>query len=675
MSHTINFLHEVEAPKRHREHKRRHAIRVALFVALGIVALWLVVVLFAAGQVVAAALDGKDALYRAHDAAVELDFDLASVDLAVADDKFSSAEKGLGLLSTAKIVPWVSNQIRAADVLVTSGRELIGALQSAVDLGGELVRLSGFTSQELAEMSAGTSPRVTFDDLSSDTKRAMLERLAGASSDLQLLAARISIARSELSTIDTAGLIGPVAAALAPLDAKLAEGQIVVKTLAIASELLPEFAGLGKERTHLLLFLNNTELRPGGGFIGTFGVLKTKDGDVTTLETADSYALDKPSEGVSTVASPAPLARYNATPVWYFRDANWSPDFFVSSVDTLKLFNQEASVAGLPTQVIDGTIGVTPTFLQAILGITGPVAVGGLTFTADNVTDELEYQVEVAYKGKDIPEAQRKEVIGAFVNELKRHLFSLPLSEWVRVADVVQEGFAQKQIAMMSADPKTEELISSVGWGGRVLAGPSTGSGSMSGDVQMVVDANLGSLKSDPKVARSIAYEIFQNSSAQYVGRTTVTYSHTGSFDWKTTRYRTYARLYVPAGSELIRVTGSMLDDKLHNPSNSEGPVDVATELGLTSFGAFISIEPGETRSLAFEYKISDAVVASIAAGTYSLREIKQVGAQNNGLTLTLGFDKNIASASVPEAREDWGDRTYHLVTKLDRDLQFTVGF
>lgn len=674
MSHTINFLHEVEAPKRHRAHQRRKGVRVALFVVLGLIALWLVVVLFAAGQVVAAALDGKDALYRARDAAVELDFDLAAVDLAVADDKFSSAEKGLALLGTAKFIPWVSNQINAADILVTSGRELIDALRSAVDLGAELVRLSGFTSQELAEMSAGTSPRVTFDDLSSDTKRAMLERLAGASSDLQLLAARISIARSELAKIDSAGLVGPVSAALAPLDAKLADGQVVVKTLAIASQLLPEFAGLGMERTHLLLFLNNTELRPGGGFIGTYGVLKTKDGDVTALETADAYALDRPSEGIVTTPSPAPLARYNATPVWFFRDANWSPDFFVSSTDALRLYGQEAAVAGQAPESFDGTVGVTPTFLQALLGITGPVAVGGLTFTADNVTDELEYEVEVAYKGKDIPAARRKEVIGVFVNELKRHLFSLPLSEWVRVADAVQDGFAQKQIAMMSADPKTQELISSVGWGGRVAAGPSTGSGPAS-DVQMVVDANLASLKTDPKVARSIAYEIFKNSSEQYVGRTTVTYSHTGTFDWKTSRYRTYARLYVPAGSELIRVTGSMLDDKLHNPSGSEGPVDVATELGLTSFGAFISIEPGETRSLAFEYKLSDALVSSIEEGAYSLRAIKQVGAQNNALTLTLGFGKNVASASVPEAREDWGDRTYHLVTKLDRDLQFTVGF
>ncbi len=674
MSHTVNFLHEVEAPKRHRAHQRRHAVRVALLVALGIVALWLVVVLFASGQVIAAALDGKDALYRARDSAVALDFDGASADLAVADDKFSSAEKGLALLRTAEIIPWVSTQIRAADTLVTSGREVIGALQTAVDLGGELVRLSGFTTDELQQMAAGTSPRATFDDLSSETKRAMLERLAGASSDLQLLAARINIARSELSTIDTSGLIGPIADALGPLDAKLAEGQTVVKTLAIASELLPEFAGLGQERTHLLLFLNNTELRPGGGFIGTYGVLKTKDGDVTELETADSYALDKPSEGIATAASPAPLARYNATPTWFFRDANWSPDFLASSVDALRLYNQEVILAGGTAQTFDGTLGVTPTFLQSLLGITGPIAVGGQSFTADNIPDELEYQIEVGYIGQGIPQAQRKELIGAFVDELKKKMFSLPLSEWIRVADAVQEGFAQKQIVMMSADAKTEDLITSVGWGGRVV-GPSTGSGSASGDAQMVVDANIGSLKSDPKVSRAIAYEILKNSSGQYVGRTTVTYSHTGSFDWKTSRYRTYTRLYVPAGSELIRVTGSMLDDKIHNPTGSEGPVDVATEFGMTSFGTFVSIEPGETRSLAFEYKLSDAVVASINAGTYKLSEIKQIGAQDNGLTLTLGFGKNVASASVPEAREDWGDQTYRLVTKLDRDLQFTVGF
>ena len=669
MSHTVNFLHEAEAPMRHRRHQRRRALRVALFVAIGIAALWLLVVLFAAGQVVAAALDGKEALYRARESAVALDFDQASVDLAVADDKFSSAEKGLALLRTAEVLPWVSTQIRAADTLVTSGREVIGALQVAVDLGGELVRLSGISREELGRIAGSTSPTSTFGDLSGETKRAILERLAGASSDLNLIAARISIARSELSAIDPAGLMGPIAEALLPLDAKLEEVQSVTNTLAIAAELLPEFAGLGSERSHLVLFLNNAEIRPGGGFIGTFGVLKTKDGDISELETSDSYALDRASEATATAPAPAPLARYNGTPAWFFRDANWSPDFVASAADATRLFGQEAAATGMPAQSFDGVIGVTPVFLSALLGITGPIAVGSQSFTADNIPDELEYQVELGYQGEGIPQAQRKEIIADFVNALKQNLYALRLSEWARVAHAVRDGFATKQIVFMSNDSQTQKTIESVGWGGRVVAPPP------GGDAQMVVDANIGSLKSDPKVARSASYEIFRNSSGQYVGRTTVTYAHTGSFDWKTTRYRTYARLYVPAGSELIRVTGSMADDKLKNPSGAEGAADVATELGMTSFGAFVSIEPGETRSLAFEYKLADAVVAQIEAGTYRLSVTKQIGAQDNGLTLTLGFGKNIATASVPEAREDWGDATYHLITKLDQDLLFTVGF
>ena len=34
----------------------------------------------------------------------------------------------------------------------------------------------------------------------------------------------------------------------------------------------------GQEKTFLILFQNNLELRPGGGFIGSFGILKVRHG-------------------------------------------------------------------------------------------------------------------------------------------------------------------------------------------------------------------------------------------------------------------------------------------------------------------------------------------------------------------------------------------------------------
>ena len=87
---------------------------------------------------------------------------------------------------------------------LTSGLTQTGTIDLA---GGALSKPTGFTNAGNAyldarmirqQMAAGTSPRATFDDLSSETKRAMLERLAGASSDLQLLAARAQRGRRAL---------------------------------------------------------------------------------------------------------------------------------------------------------------------------------------------------------------------------------------------------------------------------------------------------------------------------------------------------------------------------------------------------------------------------------------------------------------------------------------------
>jgi len=645
---------------------------VLLIVCLTIVA-WIILVLIAVGQVTAACLDGRDALMRARDAAMLLDFDTAGAELSVADSRFGTAERGFGIIGTLRFLPWISGQASAAHDAISGGREMIVALQPVVELGSELVRLTGFSQDEMRQMREGLSPSATFDDLSPETKRAILERLSSSAPDLEYLAARISIVRSELASLESGGASGPVIEALAPIDSELAKAEISVRTLSIAAGLLPEFAGLGQERTLLLLFLNNAELRPGGGFIGTFGILTMKDGEIVRLETRDSYALDHPAEPFVTESSPAPLARYNATPLWFFRDANWSPDFYVSAQTAARLYGREVaaipadvlSSLGLSSTTFDGALGVTPTFLESLMWITGPISVDGQTFSAENVSDKLEYQVEVGYVGQGIPEAQRKEVVADLLNALKAELYSMPLSEWPDLINVVQLGFSGRQVALMSFDESVQDFLSHAGWSGEVLPGD--------GDSQLVVDANMASLKSDPKVSRSIQYEIFKNTGGQYVGRTAITYAHVGSFDWKTTRYRTYARLYVPQGSQLIRVEGSMLDDALHNPAGLSAPVDVADDLGMTSFGTFVSIEPGETKTLAFEYLLADSVVEEMMNGTYSLSFLKQLGAQDIALTLDLNFDKNVTDASVPEDRSEWGDDVYRLNTNLDQNRKFTV--
>ncbi|MFZ1654590.1 MAG: DUF4012 domain-containing protein, partial [Candidatus Moraniibacteriota bacterium] len=58
--------------------------------------------------------------------------------------------------------------------------------------------------------------------------------------------------------------------------------------LATLTQLASAFMNTGgEERVFLVLFQNNMELRPGGGFIGSFGILKVKDGSITDFSSND----------------------------------------------------------------------------------------------------------------------------------------------------------------------------------------------------------------------------------------------------------------------------------------------------------------------------------------------------------------------------------------------------
>lgn len=626
----------------------------------------------AVGQVLSSAYEGKAALEQAQAEAMELNFEAAEEYLYLADEEFAKADRGFLVLNTISFIPWIGAQIEATDVMLKSGREVIAALIEIVDLGGELMRLSGLSQNDLEDMLGGLEPNMTFDDLPSETKRAVLLRLSSSAADLELMQNKLAIAEEELARLPKDELVSPILIALEPVTKQLEVFQSTLRMMAIASKLLPDFAGLDQESTHLLLFLNNGELRPGGGFIGTYGILKMKDADIVSLETKDVYNLDNPAAPYITAQAPEPLRKYNAADKWFFRDANWSPDFAVSSRQALELFNQEVrslppavqQQAQLPVTILH-VIGFTPTYASELLRLTGPIAVGGQTFTPENVYDLLEYQVEFGYVDQGVPVEQRKEILADLVAEMKTRLLSLPLDQWSRLIDVTQEALRTKQLVMYSEEQSLEEVLTRVGWGGRMMASLS--------DTQLVVDANMGSLKSDRVVKRNIKYEIFKNSQGEYLGRTTINYDHQGKFDYQTTRYRTYTRLYLPLGSEWLKTKGALVDDKLRNPEAQPGTVDIAEDLGLTTFGAFIAIEPGASGELVFEYQLAPRVVEAIEAHRYQLTVLKQIGAANYPLTLDLDFDKKVSSAMPSEAEEGWGDDTYHLNTILDQDLIFHV--
>lgn len=618
----------------------------------------LIVSAIGAGRALAAALDARDALAAANTSARALQFHEAIDSLQAAQDSLQEVDAAMGLLFPLRALPWVGERLRSLDQLVETGLALLPSLQQAMNIGAELLDAVALSEEQ----------PLRYEDLSSESRQELLTTLASALPDLQRLDAQLAILAIDVAELETIPLTAAMEEAIDPLVAAMPQLQQALDFMIPLATIAPEFGGLEEEKRFLLLFENNDELRPAGGFIGSLGDLVVKDGEIVSLTTEDVYATDGPAEEFMITVPPTPISQYLNVQAWFLRDANWSPDGPTSFAKSLELLAAEEALLGQEPRSFDGVIAMTPTFVSSLLAIVGSITIEDQTFTAENFAEALDYQVQYAYVEQGLHPIQRKEIIGTLAKELVGKLTDYPLPLWSNIIEAVNTAKVQKQLFLYSTNSMVQERIEAVGWSGSRQSGEQ--------DVVMVVDANLASLKTDSAVDRSIFYRLRQNDQGRLIASLSILYDHQGEFDWKTTRYRTYTRVYVPEGSELLRVSGTLLDDRLNNPSLTTGPVEVVNELGFTSFGAFTAVEPGEQQTLEFVYYLPDALADNFSDGDYELNVLKQLGSRSDSaLTVDVDFGTPLLSAVPSEQEEEFGDSQYLLNTKLDQDQQIYVRF
>jgi len=423
--------------------------------------------------------------------------------------------------------------------------------------------------------------------------------------------------------------------------------------------LIQAMLGFEKPRTYLILFLNNTEMRPGGGFIGAYALLKLDRGVPNLLKVEGTEILDNSGKKDFESIAPAPLTKFLKVSRWYFRDSNWSPDFASSSQKSIELFLKQGGLGDRDD--IDAVIGFTPTIIEEVLKIHGPIKINGEEFTSANFTEKLEYEVEYGYKDKGLEFAQRKNMLKDLAHALLSNLRYDVIKNWKRYYDLSQRMLVEKQMAVYSQHIDEQNILVSKDWAGKMKAN--------SGDYLLWADANLGSLKTDVAIKRELNYSVTPTSTGKFIATAKMKFIHKGKFDWRTSRYRDYARIYVPMGSKFIKAVGTMESEK----SNKVGAIDQGMENGRQWFGGFVSVEPGRTSELSFQYYLPESISNLIIQGEYSLLTQKEIGTNGVMLTLGLDFGKKLTSATPGEDAIKHGDNRYDFSTDLTQDREFKV--
>ncbi|MDD5567240.1 MAG: DUF4012 domain-containing protein [Patescibacteria group bacterium] len=639
-------------PKKSRSIRRRN-IKYILLSAAGLILLLLIIGFIKyfgpLKSIYKYSIDGKNDFYDAQKLVTEERFKEAGDKLLQAQEEFSQGLNVLEKNGSLRSYLYIKTQVSAIDNLLRAGSQTASALAKIAYLADEIIT----PVKKDAEF--------TLAKLNVEQKHEILKKISESYPDLVGVKAEIDLAVLSLDQIPDRGLFPSIKKSIEPIKEQLPEIQNRIKQALPAVEILPAIAGYPEEQTYLFLLENNTELRPTGGFIGTYGILKAKDGEINHFKTDNIYNLDNPVSDRLIELPPEPLQKYLNAEKWFMRDSNWSPDFPTSAAKAIWFYDQENG----PEKNIHGVIAITPTFIESLLGLTGEIKVNGLTFTAENFTEQLQYQVEQGYYRQGISDADRKEVIGDMSEQLLERILNFPQSRWGELWQTIENHIAEKHLLFYSKNASLQQVIEQENWGGK-MAEPSNG------DYLFVVDANMASLKSDPGVLRTIDYSVAETADEK-IADLTITYNNSGTFDWKSTRYRTYTRVYVPLGSVLLESSGVMENDKLHGGRSAEP--EVYDELGRTVFAGFISIEPQETGTLHFRYRLPDTIFDTSDGKQYDLYVQKQGGAKPYKLNIDLKFEDEIFSYEPIDKIELSNNNKVTLKTDLDRDRQIEIVF
>ncbi|MEA3273475.1 MAG: DUF4012 domain-containing protein [Patescibacteria group bacterium] len=384
---------------------------------------------------------------------------------------------------------------------------------------------------------------------------------------------------------------------------------------------IEKLSGHESPKKYLFLFQNSMELRPTGGFIGSFAVVDIDKGKIVKRETFDTAVFDRDLK--EHIEPPYFIKKYLHASGWGIRDSNWSFNFPTSATQTVKFYK----LGSTPTEKIDGVIGFTTNVLEYLIGKTGSVKLPMIAgeFTKDNCLEKLEYEVEMGYNQRGATKDQRKDIMGDLMEIVLARLMEMNKLEQALMLTELKDLLDKKDIQFFFFDSQLENFVLDNNWGGEIISTKDT-------DYLAVVDSNLGARKTDRCLERFLDYYIDTTEVANPQVKLEIQYTNTCTKkDFMTDNYHSYLRIYTPQGAEISHTDGfdtGYIDESMLTKDN----VVVEEVKGKISFGNLAYVPLGSKKSYSFTYKLSP----SVNLADYQLYFQKQAGMKSPHLKVTL---------------------------------------
>lgn len=396
--------------------------------------------------------------------------------------------------------------------------------------------------------------------------------------------------------------------------------------LALSSELLDVRRSLqalirvlsSEEDLHVLVLLENpSEMRPSGGFSGSYAEITVSHGRIASYEVNDIYYPDHFFD--RKIVPPKQLQ--GVTGSWGARDTNWFFDFPMSARKVSE-FMEQSSVYAPKGIEFDAVLTVNVWTIQDLLDIVGPISVPeyGMTLTSENFLSSIQEEVEAGRDKK--PGQNPKRVLSVVAPLLLEELSTLEDEDKKEMLETFVFRLNNKDIKAYFEDHELQSFIERQGFAGAVYDLPR----SFSGDYLAVVNTNVAGGKTDAFVNEDIALHSTVLSDGTIVDDLVVTRVHRGKSaeeSWYRTHNQNYIKIFTHPDAELELVSGNT--NKTVNPlvnykgSSYEIDPDLAAiedtqvlyrefnasrykEAGKAVFATWFTINAGEEKDLQMRY-------------------------------------------------------------------------
>lgn len=440
-----------------------------------------------------------------------------------------------------------------------------------------------------------------------------------------------------------------------PILQKLESISPLIKFLSGTLDVMPSILGMETPKIYLILLQNNIELRPGGGIIDSYGILKFNLGKITEFTMHDVSDADQQLRGH--VEPPPALRRYLPELHWYMKDSNFDVDFIKSAFSSSNFLFIETG------QKVDGVIAVDATFIKSILHAIGPVYIEN-------------YKVAIDEKNL-FPSITQK---GDFLRSLSKAIITKVTSEkmsYLLMSQAISDALTQKHLLFAFKD--RQNIFTVNGWSSS-LWDERKDSGESVNDFVGINEANLGVNKINYYISRQVLQKVTLEDSGNISEELTINYKNESTIGLGG-EYKNYLRIILPKTTNLSEIsindTPQNIVDMVTNPlvyeeKNFKAPqgleVETTQEDNKAIFGFLVKIPAEKIVKVKLKYTLGSIFGLNIFS--YNLKLFKQPGIDSIPYSFYFVYPSsfNIIKSSDGVNRED-GRVTYSEKIVGDKNL------